>query len=185
MAHFACQLEAWSSYSQRTKKWLKKQCFGTKCGRFTTPVRPKLSHWHYFVVILCALLTLYYNHVAALDFTNSNWIWTSSAGASDAPALATAYFRQDFNTPKRGFSANIIIAADDNHTLYVNGELIDQGYNCQESQGYCTKFDFTSTTKWATVTGTWMMFPSLFFITYKLVIRLLLVLWNSRYHFFL
>ena len=53
---------------------------------------PILFLHHYFVVILCALLTLYYSHVVTLDFTNSNWIWTSSAGTSDAPAIATAYF---------------------------------------------------------------------------------------------
>jgi hypothetical protein len=59
------------------------------------------------------------------------------------PALATADFRQDFAAPfgKIPVSANIIIAADNNYTLYVNGELIGQGYDFQESQGYCVKLE--------------------------------------------
>lgn len=98
---------------------------------------------HYLVVILCVLLTLCVGHVAALDFTNSKWIWTSAAGSSSVPALATADFRQDFTAPfgKIPVSANIIIAADNNYTLYVNGEFIGRGYDFQQSQSYCVKLE--------------------------------------------
>ena len=59
------------------------------------------------------------------------------------PALATADFRRDFAAPfgKIPVSANIIIAADNNYTVFVNGELIGQGYDLQESQGYCVKLE--------------------------------------------
>ena len=56
------------------------------------------------------------------------------------------YFRLDFNDQKRVLSANIIIAADDNYTLYVNGVLIGQGNNYRQSQSYCVKLDSTTTT---------------------------------------
>ena len=67
-------------------------------------------------------------------------------------ALVTAYFRQDFNDPKRAHFANIIIAADDNYALYVNGEFIGQGYNYRQSQSYCVKLDSTTTTNIFAVT---------------------------------
>ena len=59
------------------------------------------------------------------------------------PALATADFRRDFAPPfgKIPLFANIIIAADNDYTLYVNGELVSQGYNFRESQGYCVKLE--------------------------------------------
>ena len=58
------------------------------------------------------------------------------------PALATADFRCSFAAPlgKTPASANIIIAAD-NYALHVNGELIGNGYNYRESQGYCVKLE--------------------------------------------
>ena len=99
------------------------------------------------VVILCALLTLYVSHVAALDFTNSKWIWTSSDGASNVAPLATAYFRLGYFDPKNALYANVMIAADDNYTLYVNGELIGQGNNYRISQTYCVKLDSTAHTR--------------------------------------
>jgi hypothetical protein len=87
------------------------------------------------------LLTLFVGHVAALDLTNSKWIWTSSAGSTDVPPLSTADFRQDFvSSPgKNPYFANILIAADNNYTLYVNGDFIGHGYNYRESQSYCVK----------------------------------------------
>ena len=39
-----------------------------------------------------------------------------------------------------------MIAADDNYTLYVNGELIGQGNNYRVSQSYCMKLDSTTHT---------------------------------------
>lgn len=83
------------------------------------------------------------SHVAALDFANSKWIWTSAAGSTSVPALATADFRKFFATPfgKLPVSADIIIAADNIYTLYVNGELIGHGDNFKESQGYCVKLE--------------------------------------------
>jgi len=94
-------------------------------------------------VILCALLSLCLSHVAALDFANSKWIWTSSAGATSVPALATADFRLDFAAPlgKIPVSAKIIIAADNIYTLYVNGVLIGHGDDFRISQGYCVKLE--------------------------------------------
>ena len=51
--------------------------------------------------------------------------------------------RKDFTAPfgKIPVSANIIIAADNAYTLYVNGELIGHGDNFHISQGYCVKLE--------------------------------------------
>lgn len=102
-----------------------------------------LSNTTCLVVILCALLTLCASHVAALDFSNSKWIWTSPAGATAVPALATADFRKDFAAPdgKIPVSASIIISADNVYTLYVNGEKIGTGNNFQQSQSYCVDLE--------------------------------------------
>ena len=59
------------------------------------------------------------------------------------PALATADFRLDYFDRKNAVHANFMIAADDNYTLYIDGELIGQGNNYRVSQTYCVKLDST------------------------------------------
>lgn len=56
------------------------------------------------------------------------------------PAYTTADFRKNLapnGLGKRPVSASIIIAADNDYTLYVNGEVIGRGSNFRESQSYC------------------------------------------------
>jgi hypothetical protein len=55
------------------------------------------------------------------------------------PPDVTADFRLDFAAPqgKIPVSANIIIAADNAYTLYVNGKEIGQGNQLRVSQNYC------------------------------------------------
>ena len=57
--------------------------------------------------------------------------------------LSTADFRLDYFDRKNAVHANFLIAADDNYTLYVDGELIGQGNNYRVSQTYCVKLDST------------------------------------------
>ncbi|KAK2463020.1 hypothetical protein APHAL10511_004675 [Amanita phalloides] len=83
--------------------------------------------------LLCGLLAFGCTFVAALDFSQSNWI-----GKSNDHCELTD-FRYDFNPlpGKTAATAEILIAADNNYTLWVNGECIGVGNNREQSQGYC------------------------------------------------
>jgi hypothetical protein len=80
-------------------------------------------------------------HCTRFIVTNAKWIWTSSAGGTSVPVPpdVTAGFRLDFAAPygKIPVSANIIIAADNVYTLYINGKEIGQGNHLRVRQNYC------------------------------------------------
>ncbi|KAK2467396.1 hypothetical protein APHAL10511_000631 [Amanita phalloides] len=89
--------------------------------------------------LLCGLLVLSGTFVTALDFSQSNWIWKDHN--EQVPSYALADFRYDFNPlpGKIAAAAEILIAGDNNYTLWVNGERIGAGNNWEQSQGYCVK----------------------------------------------
>ena len=87
--------------------------------------------------LLCGLLALYVGGAAALDFSNSNWIWIDNS--ENVAAGAIGDFRYDLTPPagKIPSSAEILIAADNNYTLWVNGEYVGMGDNWEQGQAYC------------------------------------------------
>ncbi|KAJ7205537.1 hypothetical protein GGX14DRAFT_568872 [Mycena pura] len=71
----------------------------------------------------------------ALSFTSSKWIWTSTTTANAAVIL-----RKDFTPPlgKSLIAAEILIAADDQFSLYVNNELVGSAANANGfAQTFC------------------------------------------------
>ncbi|KIJ33487.1 carbohydrate-binding module family 67 protein [Sphaerobolus stellatus SS14] len=80
----------------------------------------------------------------ALDLTNSFWIWTNELTPSPdwptgiAPVGARAFRRVAITPPdKTPLSASIIIAVDDQYTLWVDGNEVGTGVDYQTAQGYC------------------------------------------------
>ncbi|KAJ7466899.1 hypothetical protein FB451DRAFT_1259459 [Mycena latifolia] len=69
-----------------------------------------------------------------LVFTASKWIWTATTVAS-----APRAFRKDFTPPlgKSLIAADIIIAADNRFTLYVNGEVIGSAAGDRWAKRFC------------------------------------------------
>jgi hypothetical protein len=69
-----------------------------------------------------------------LAFTNSKWIWTPTTVAGAARA-----FRKDFTPPlgKSLIAADIIIAADESFTLYVNGDEMGPGVGTHFARRFC------------------------------------------------
>ena len=58
------------------------------------------------------------------------------------PPYTTADFRKDLAPDgKTPVTASIIIAADNEYTLYVNGDLIGHGTDFKQSQSYCVSFE--------------------------------------------
>ncbi|KIL58068.1 hypothetical protein M378DRAFT_171038 [Amanita muscaria Koide BX008] len=95
-------------------------------------------------VFLCALLAICVTHIAALDLSQFNWIWTDTNRV--VPPYASRNFRRDFTSPtgKIALSSEILIAADNNFTLYVNGEFIGQTTTLVESSymfSYCVELN--------------------------------------------
>ncbi len=91
--------------------------------------------------LLYGLLALYAGSAAALDFSNSKWIWIDNS--ENVPAGAIGDFRYDLTPPagQIASSAEILIAADNNYTLFVNGEYIGSGNNWEQGQAYCVTLD--------------------------------------------
>ncbi|KDR71213.1 hypothetical protein GALMADRAFT_143925 [Galerina marginata CBS 339.88] len=79
--------------------------------------------------------------VLALDFANSKWIWTKEVNAAGVAPAGSRAFRRDFYSPqgKTALSANIIIAADNGYTLYVNGAQIGSGHSFKAADAYCIR----------------------------------------------
>ncbi|KIJ34430.1 hypothetical protein M422DRAFT_92931, partial [Sphaerobolus stellatus SS14] len=80
----------------------------------------------------------------ALDLTNSFWIWTNeltpSAGTPKgiAPTGARAFRRVAITPPdKVPAAASILIAVDDEYTLWVDGNVVGTGADYQIAQAYC------------------------------------------------
>ncbi|KAJ6500576.1 lectin [Mycena sanguinolenta] len=72
-----------------------------------------------------------------LSLTNANWIWTDEVVNGNAPPGARA-FRRTYTPPtgQTATSATIIITADNEYSLYVNGVLIGSGTDFQVAQEY-------------------------------------------------
>ncbi|KAF8191421.1 hypothetical protein K438DRAFT_1590860 [Mycena galopus ATCC 62051] len=72
-----------------------------------------------------------------LSLTNANWIWTNEVVSGNAPPGARA-FRRTYTPPtgQTATSATIIITADNEYTLYVNGNLVGSGSDFQIAQEY-------------------------------------------------
>ncbi|KAJ7726741.1 hypothetical protein B0H16DRAFT_262914 [Mycena metata] len=62
----------------------------------------------------------------ALDFSGTNWIWTSGMAAGTVPNGNRVAARKVFIAPegKVPVHAQILTAADDTHTVYVNGRAV-------------------------------------------------------------
>jgi hypothetical protein len=73
---------------------------------------------------------------------SSNWIWTDKNFLTVNPQ-AVRDFRREVMSPANNTAtdAQIIIAADNNYTLYVNGDLIGQGNDWEVSQQYCVTLE--------------------------------------------
>ncbi|KAJ7043111.1 lectin [Mycena alexandri] len=73
----------------------------------------------------------------ALSLTAANWIWTNEVVNGNAPPGPRA-FRRTYTPPpgQTPTSATIIIVADNEYSLYVNGVLIGSGTDFHTAQTY-------------------------------------------------
>ncbi|KAJ7905737.1 lectin [Mycena olivaceomarginata] len=73
----------------------------------------------------------------SLSLANSKWIWTNEVVNGNAPPGQRA-FRRTYTPPtgQTATSATIIIAADNEYSLYVNGILVGSGNNFAVAQQY-------------------------------------------------
>jgi hypothetical protein len=72
-----------------------------------------------------------------LSLANSNWIWTNEVVNGNAPPGSRA-FRRTYTPPtgQTATSATIIVAVDNEYSLYVNGILVGSGNNFGIAQQY-------------------------------------------------
>jgi hypothetical protein len=78
-----------------------------------------------------------------LALAHANWIWTDVVPASGNLPAGSRAFRRTF-TPAPGqtpMSASIIIAADNQYNLYVNGVSVGNGTNWKVAQHYTVNFE--------------------------------------------
>ncbi|CAK5278378.1 unnamed protein product [Mycena citricolor] len=89
-----------------------------------------------FQTILLALTT--WIGVQALDFSASQWIWTTDVSGGVAPVGSRA-FRKDFVAPagKTPLEADIIITADNSFSLYVNNDLVGSSGDFRYAARFC------------------------------------------------
>ncbi|KAF8990801.1 hypothetical protein BDQ17DRAFT_1333253 [Cyathus striatus] len=76
----------------------------------------------------------------ALNLTSSQWIWTNEAlGSSASVPAGNRTFRKDFDATFLKFpsTAEVLIAADDGYTLYVNGVQAGTAEDITHAQYYC------------------------------------------------
>ncbi|KAJ7243896.1 hypothetical protein B0H12DRAFT_1129912 [Mycena haematopus] len=77
-----------------------------------------------------------------LDLVHTQWIWTDVVPASGTLPVGSRVFRRTF-TPAPGQVpgvATIIITADNEYTLYVNGVTIGSGTSWKTAQKYTVNF---------------------------------------------
>ncbi|KAJ7149614.1 hypothetical protein C8R46DRAFT_1044029 [Mycena filopes] len=77
-----------------------------------------------------------------LGLAEGNWIWTDVVPATGTVPASTRAFRRTF-TPAPGqapAAATIIISADNEYTLYVNGVAVGSGTNWKVGQRYTVNF---------------------------------------------
>ncbi|KAF8325690.1 hypothetical protein F5887DRAFT_1201474 [Amanita rubescens] len=87
--------------------------------------------------LFSTLLALFICRAVALDFSNSHWIWYKYA--TTVPVYAVGDFRYDLKHSggPHPVSAEIIIAGDNDYTLWVNGNVIGKGTDWTIAQKYC------------------------------------------------
>ncbi len=54
------------------------------------------------------------------------WIWNNAAALDSSPTNQTVYFRRRIMIPERATEANVVCAADNKFTLYVNGNKVGE-----------------------------------------------------------
>ncbi|KAF8336205.1 hypothetical protein F5887DRAFT_577257 [Amanita rubescens] len=88
-----------------------------------------------------SLLALFICRAVALDLSDSYWIWKENTEV--VPSYDVGDFRYDLVTESEAgpyaVSADILIAADNNYTLWVNGIQVGTGTNWGQAQGYCVQ----------------------------------------------
>ncbi len=81
-----------------------------------------------------------------VGFDESNWIWSSSAGA-ELPSLSAGvcFFRAELNLPRdtRLESAEVIVTADNLYVLYVNGQGVGESATDNNAWRSPQRFDIT------------------------------------------
>ncbi|KAJ7185035.1 hypothetical protein C8R46DRAFT_470298 [Mycena filopes] len=79
----------------------------------------------------------------ALDFSATNWIWTSGMAAGSTPAGDRMAARKVFIAPegKVPVLAQILSAADDSHTVYVNGRAVSSATTWGVPQTACSSLN--------------------------------------------
>ncbi|KAF9462025.1 hypothetical protein BDZ94DRAFT_1262243 [Collybia nuda] len=86
------------------------------------------------------------NAGAGPSLQSANWIWSDANSASSAP-VGNRAFRKRINLPNGNLvnSAVIILAADNEYTLYVNGLVVGSGTDFSTAQRFVVNFPPTST----------------------------------------
>ncbi|KAJ6523297.1 hypothetical protein B0H19DRAFT_1244218 [Mycena capillaripes] len=82
-----------------------------------------------------------------LALTKAQWVWTNIVPASGLLPAGSRAFRRTF-TPapnQTPMTANILIAADNEYTLYVNGVPVGSAANAKVAQHYVVNFQPTTT----------------------------------------
>ncbi|KAJ6482222.1 hypothetical protein C8R47DRAFT_1049693 [Mycena vitilis] len=81
-----------------------------------------------------------------LELTKAQWVWTNIVPASGLlPAGSRAFRRTFVPAPNQiPMTANILIAADNEYTLYVNGVPIGSGTNAKVAQHHVVDFQPTT-----------------------------------------
>ncbi|CAK5270015.1 unnamed protein product [Mycena citricolor] len=76
--------------------------------------------------------------VQALDFSASQWIWTTDVSNGLAP-VATRAFRKEFvaRAGKTPVEADIIITTDNSFDLYVNDNLVGSSVDWRYAARFC------------------------------------------------
>ncbi|KAJ7764417.1 hypothetical protein B0H16DRAFT_1414014 [Mycena metata] len=77
-----------------------------------------------------------------LTFVETDWVWTDVVPASGTLPAGSRAFRRTFTPAPNQFpaSATILISADNEYTLYVNGVTIGSGSNFKVAQRYTVNF---------------------------------------------
>ncbi|KAJ7044357.1 lectin [Mycena alexandri] len=94
-----------------------------------------VSPWQNVVVALPA-------DPPVVTLTNAVWIWTSPVPAGGAVPVGSRAFRRTFipDPNQVPASATIIMAADNEYTLYLNGVTVGSGSNWPDAQRYTINF---------------------------------------------
>jgi len=82
----------------------------------------------------------------AIDFEGAQWIWSSSAGLDPTSfAAGTTFYRAETDIPRDGTvrSAEVIVTADNDFTLFVNGKSVGESAADNSAWHSPKRFDIT------------------------------------------